>query len=374
MRYQQRFNPSDPVATIGGQVPYAEGGEVSHLGPYRIHIFTVDQANTYDVYKTRQNPGAGYNLSTTLNVREGGLMDILVVGGGGGGACMGGGGGAGGYILVQNYSVGAGSIPIQVGGGGGSEFAHNDNTQTPGGNSVFGAPGVAPSPTVQLTALGGGKGISYSYSFNASNPTPTAQGGSGGGGPGYGNGPFNGDGVGTPAAPGTPGQGHPGGRGHHGPQGHAGGGGGGAGEPGFPYNPANHSTRNNYTPNATGNMTVMYPPASPYAAFPTMQKGGNGLSNDMLGAITHFAGGGGGGGHPGHAINRSAGGLGGGGQGVSVAVNNYAPLSSDSYHLNGQPGQRNTGGGGGGSTHHSHVNQNSGKGGPGIVVVRYRTR
>lgn len=369
MRYQQRLNPSDPVATVGGQIPYAEGGEVSHLGPYRIHIFTVDQAGTYDVYKSRQNGGAGYNLTTTLNVKQGGLMDILVVGGGGGGASMGGGGGAGGYLYYPNFSVTAGSVPVQVGGGGGSEFSHNDNTQTPGGNSIFGAPGP-----LQITALGGGKGISYSYSYNASNPTPTAQGGSGGGGPGYGNGPYNGDGVGTPAAPGTPGQGHPGGKGHHGPQGHAGGGGGGAGEAGFPYNPATHATRNSYTPNAPGNRSVLYPPESPYANFPTMQKGGNGLTNDIVGSVQHYAGGGGGGGHPGHAINRSAGGLGGGGQGVSVAVNNNAPLASDTYHQSGQPGQRNSGGGGGGSTHTGHVNQQSGKGGPGIVIVRYRTR
>lgn len=370
MRYQQRLNASEQVSLAGGRIPYAEGGEVSHLGPYRIHVFTVDQANTYSVYKVRENPGIGFDFTTTLNVRQGGLMDVLVVGGGGGGACMGGGGGGGGYILMQNYSVPSGSIPIQVGGGGGSEFAHDGNQQTRGGSSIFGAPGP-----LQLTAIGGGKGISWTYSATGPvNATPTSVGGSGGGGPGYGGGPFNGNGVKTPAGAGTPGQGHPGGQGHHGPEGHAGGGGGGAGEAGNPYNHTAHTTRNNYTPNAPGNRTVMYPPESPYAAFPTTQKGGNGLSNDILGSVNHFAGGGGGGGHPGHAINRSAGGLGGGGQGVSVAVGNYAPLASDTYHANGQPGQRNTGGGGGGSTHHSHVNQNSGKGGPGIVVVRYRVR
>lgn len=369
MRYQQRLNPGDPVSVVGGNIPFAEGGEVSHLGPFRIHMFTIDQANTYNNYVSRQAGGQTPNFSTNLVVRQGGPMDILIVGGGGGGSCLGGGGGAGGYILMQNYTVPAGSIPVQVGGGGGSEFQHNDNAQTAGGSSIFGEPG----PT-QLTALGGGKGISYSYSFNVSNPTPTAAGGSGGGGPAYGNGPFNGDGVGTPAGPGTPGQGHPGGKGHHGPQGYAGGGGGGGGESGFPYNSANHSTRNNYTSNGPGLRQNLYPPESPYANFPTMQKGGNGLSNDILGSVNHFAGGGGGGGHPGHAINRSAGGLGGGGQGVSVTVNNHAPLGGDTYHASGQPGQRNTGGGGGGSTHHSHANQNSGKGGPGIVVVRYRVR
>jgi hypothetical protein len=43
-------------------------------------------------------------------------------------------------------------------------------------------------------------------------------------------------------------------------------------------------------------------------------------------------------------------------------------------HQSGQPGQLNTGGGGGGSTHHSTPQQVSGKGGPGIVIVRYRAR
>ena len=360
MRYQQRFSASDPVDAMGGATPFAEGGETSHVGPYRIHMFKVDQANTYSIYKNRENGGQGYNYVTNFVVTQGGAMDVLIVAGGGGGAGMGGGGGAGGYLYYPNLTVGAGTTSVQVGGGGNNEFAHNDNTQSKGGDSIFGS----------LTATGGGKGISYSSTAPS---TPTSTGGSGGGGPAYG-GYNNGNGFQIPAGSGTPGQGHPGGKGHHAPHGHAGGGGGGAGQAGFDYDNPNHSIRNNYVPNGTGNRTNLYPPASPYAAFPTTQKGGNGLANDISGYPTHYAGGGGGGGHPGHAINRSAGGLGGGGEGVSYHNHNNAPLASDTLHQSGQPGQLNTGGGGGGSTHHSTPQSVSGKGGPGIVIVRYRAR
>ena len=370
MRYMQRLHVSEPTTTMGGNVPFAEGGDVSQFGPYRIHMFTIDTANTYSVYTERVQYNQGQvDASNIFNVKQAGLMDILVVGGGGGGACMGGGGGAGGYQFFTNISVRAGAIPITVGAGGRSERSHDANTQTAGSPSVFDVGGLA------LTASGGGKGISYGFTFTASNPTPTAAGASGGGGPGYGAGNYNGDGVTTPAGTGIPGQGHPGGRGHHGPWGHAGGGGGGAGQAGFNYDTPNHGQRSSLpAPNGSGNRLNLYPPASPYPAFPTSQAGGNGLSNDILGSVNHFAGGGGGGGHPGHAWLRTKGGLGGGGQGVSNAHQNNVPLGNDTYHNSGQSGQKNTGGGGGGSTHSGHANSYSGRGGSGVVIVRYRTR
>lgn len=370
MRYMQRLHVSEPTTTMGGNVPYAEGGDVSQFGPYRIHMFTIDTTGTYAGYGERVQYNQGVlNVTNTMNVKNAGLMDILIVGGGGGGAAMGGGGGAGGYQLLTNVSVRAGSIPIQIGGGGTSERSHDSNTQSAGGASIFDVGGL------NHTSPGGGKGISWNYTFTAPNPTPTAAGASGGGGPGYGAGNYNGDGVHTPAGTGTPGFGHPGGRGHHGPWGHAGGGGGGASVKGFDYDAPNHGQRSSMpAPNGSGNRINLYPPASPYASFPTSQAGGNGLSNDMLGSVNHYAGGGGGGGHPSHAWLRTKGGLGGGGQGISVAFQNMVPLGNDTYHNSGQSGAKNTGGGGGGSTHSGHTNSFSGRGGPGVVIVRYRTR
>lgn len=349
----QRLAPSEEVSTSGARLPFAVGGITSDVGPYRIHVFTQDSAQTTSMFKSKNADSSVFNYVTDLVVHQGGVMDILIVGGGGGGSAMGGGGGAGGYLAYNGLTVTEGQKIIQVGGGGGSEFSHDGNQQTAGGPSFF----------ADLIALGGGAGAGYSQ------PAPGQVKFSGGSGGGAGQSPRPANPV--PAGQGTPGQGHPGGNGWHGSQ-HAGGGGGGAAEPGWPANPS--LPYNNYVSNGPGRWTNLYPPESPYANFPVQQKGGNGLANDITGFSQHYAGGGGGGGHPGHANNRTAGGLGGGGEGTCVTIGNGGTLTSDTYHLSGQPGQRNTGGGGGGTTHSSHQNTDSGRGGPGIVVVRYKAR
>jgi len=353
MRYMQRYTPGDPVSNTTTNTPFADGGSISHLGPFRIHTFSQDDANTASMWQSRHGDGTVYNFTTSMTVHQGGLMDILVVGGGGGGSCMGGGGGAGGYLYYPNITVTAGQKIIQVGGGGGSEFSHDGFGQTAGGPSFF----------ADMIAVGGGAGAGYSY------PAPGYAKFSGGSGGGAGQSPRPANPI--PAGTGTPGQGHPGGNGWHGSQ-HAGGGGGGAAQPGWPANPS--IPYNGFNPNGPGRWLDLYPPLSSYGAFPVQQKGGNGLANDVTGFSQHYAGGGGGGGHPGHANNRTAGGLGGGGDGTSVGVANSTPVTEDTFHLGGQPGQRNTGGGGGGSTHSSHQNADGGRGGPGVVIVRYRAR
>jgi hypothetical protein len=353
----QRMTPGATVDSASPNTkPIAEGGQVTTNGQYRIHTFTQDDANTASMWQSRNGDATVYNFLSSFVVHEGGLMDILIVGGGGGGACMGGGGGAGGYLYYPNYTVTPGTKVVQVGGGGGSEFGHNENQQSRGGNSFF----------ADLVANGGGAGVSY-----GGNPSTAAKniGGSGGGGNGHTPGIVGA----TPAAAGTPGQGHPGGTGFHpGSSRHGGGGGGGAAQAGWPDNPA--IPLNAYTPNGPGHGINLYPPASLYPSFPLNQKGGNGLTNDISGYLTHYAGGGGGGSHPGHSNNRTAGGLGGGGEGTGHATANGRGDTEDTLYFAGQPGQRNTGGGGGGGTHSSHQNTDSGRGGPGVVIVRYRSR
>lgn len=91
-----------------------------------------------------------YNGSGTLNVTTSGRANVLVVGGGGGGGSSNpdqwetGGGGAGGVIYATNYTLPASTYSIVIGGGGGSD--------TNGQNTTF------TSPSLSLTAIGGGAG------------------------------------------------------------------------------------------------------------------------------------------------------------------------------------------------------------------------
>jgi hypothetical protein len=172
---------------------YAEGGNVTSSGVYRIHTFT--------------NSG-------TFTVSEGGPMDVLVVAGGGsGGARVGGGGGAGGLAYSVNKTVTNGTYSVTVGNGGAA-------VTSVAGVGVAGNDGE-PSAFADLTAVGGGGGGAYA------SPANGRDGGCGGGAGGYtagtggiGSQGYNG-GVGTP---GTAGGG--GGMGSIGFSGASGGGGG----------------------------------------------------------------------------------------------------------------------------------------------------
>jgi hypothetical protein len=241
-------------------------------------------------------------------------VSYLIVGGGGGGGyganistdfIGGGGGGAGG--LLTNYGSGPTmtlklntSYNLTVGIGGAAS--------TNGQNSTFG----------QLIAVGGGGG--------GNNGSDGASGGSGGGG---GSSPFA---KATTPGNGTSGQGYAGGAGNSGILlSSSGGGGGGAG--------------------AVGQTSEILVGGD----------GGIGVSSQITGTPTYYAGGGGGG--AGSATDVvSQGGQGGGGNGGNSSVS-----SSGGFSAGGLPGMTGTGGGGGGGAN------NGGMGGSGIIIIRFRS-
>ena len=224
-------------------------------------------------------------------------VDVLVVAGGGGGGSLGGGGGAGGYRTSTGYSISPGSpITITVGSGGaGSTYTTNG---TNGLNSVFGS----------ITSTGGGGGGSWGAG-------PGVAGGSGGGAAGV-TGSYSG-GAASPA-----GQGNKGGDATG--TGTAGGGGAGA---------------------AGGD------------AVNIGSNGGVGLSTNISGTLTYYAGGGGAGQYN-NQHGAGTGGTGGGGNG-------------DNTNTGGSPGTANTGGGGGGGSYSGSGFLPGAAGGSGIVIVRH---
>ncbi len=252
---------------------------------------------------------------TNLNVTAGGNVEVMVVGGGGGGGQAdngpggAGGGGGAGGLILTNFTVLFGSNYAVTVGDGGPA-----NTAANGGNSLFGS----------LTALGGGYG-GRMVNLLATN------GGSGGGGFGRGALPTNAAGTATQPGSSSGGYGSNGGAGGAGTaaNGGGGGGGGGAGSAG-----------------AAGNVNT------------TGGNGGAGFTNSISGIETVYAGGGGGGsGESGYAAGSATGGGGAGG----------------GYGTHGANASPNTGGGGGGSAVSSGAQFYGGKGGSGIVIVRYVT-
>lgn len=127
------------------------GGTVTTIGTDRIHTFT-----TNGTFSTSQ-PLYGAR--------------VLVVGGGGGGGFNGGGGGgAGGYYHNPSLTLGTGTYPVTIGGGGlGSTSAAA--TGATGSSTIFGS---------LVTMPGGGGGATRNLA------TPGAQGANGGGGAGSG--------------------------------------------------------------------------------------------------------------------------------------------------------------------------------------------
>ena len=246
--------------------------------------------------------------TSSFVVTRGGPVEVLVVAGGGsGGMRHAGGGGAGGLIYNRRFIVSPSSITVTVGDGGAS---------VPTGSAA--GPGFSGANSVfgSLTAIGGGYG----------------NGGAGGNG-GSGGGTWNLNPVGT----GTAGQGNNGAFGSVGPftgeNAYGGGGGGGAG--------------------AAGTASTSVAPVQAGA-------GGIGLQISISGTATYYAGGGGGGTTT--AVGGGAGGAGGlGGGGAGGGSNSTVGIA----------GTNGTGGGGGGGGFTGGTNYASGKGGSGIVIVRY---
>ncbi len=303
----------------------ATGGTITTDGNFKVHSFT--------------SPGT-FTVCSVGNAAGSNEVSYLVVAGGGGGSgsnYQAGGGGAGGYregktpqctytqspIACTSGSnnglpVSAQGYPITVGAGGAK--GSNSTRGCNGANSIF--------STITSTGGGGGGGRSPGPSIGPGNP------GGSGGGAGRASGVCATGGSGnTPSV--TPSQGNNGGPSpnalDNNPNAYQGGGGGGATAVG----------QNGPTPTKVSN-------------------GGAGATTSINGTPTAFAGGGGSGGAPGP--DTPAGGTGGTGGGGNGAIDT-SPATSTS-------GTANTGGGGGGGA--LNPIHNSGNGGSGIVIVRYK--
>lgn len=266
-----------------------------------------------DTYRIHAFTAAG---TSTLFLPETVECDVLLVAGGGGGGGSGGsgasgaGGGAGGLILELNKTISPGSYSIVV----------SDSSQSINPDFDLQGPDGGDTSAFSLTAVGGGGG--------GSRVDGDANGRDGGSGGGEGS-----QGVTTSYGSGTSGQGNRGGlNGFSGDGGepNASGGGGGAGGVG------GDGLDDNYSGDGGAGLDM--------SAYFTTSFGESG----------YFAGGGGGG-RPGSVTNGfGSGGIGGGADGG----NNDAPASA----------MANTGGGGAGAG----GNYRAGKGGSGIVLIRYR--
>lgn len=282
-------------------------------------------------------------------------IDYLAVGGGGGGGDInpalaggGGGGGAGGFVtsietstttptsvpeaypwnpgysvrVGEQYPVGAGSYPINIGTGG--------NASTSGSNTTIGSPGAT-----QIIAYGGGAGGQM--------PAPGTAGGSAGGNAST-------TSQVRPAVAASP-------------------------SPLIQGNPSNSTLPSAVIRNSGGGGGAgavggagLVPPVAPYSGgfggagwYSVLSPSAYGTPGPVAG-YRHFAGGGGAGGsfrtdQPTAAAPGGSGGAGGGGAGGN-------PPSSPGTSA-GTPGTTNTGGGGGGA------GSAAGTGGPGIVIIQY---
>eukprot|EP00435_Cladocopium_sp_Y103_P064377 s4_g26.t1 len=306
---------TDPECRVGGA-----GGSglvvVRYQSPVPLMVGgSITSKGGYQIHSFR-------NVGTTKLEYDPGLKALelryLVVAGGGG---AGGGGGGGGGVLQGVVTIKKGEtwkVKVGKGGGagqGGQRPANNKRKRSrKGGNSKLGP----------LVAVGGGRGADRSRR--------PGSGGSGGGGsydqikrnPGFA----------------KPGQGHPGGissRGSWG--GSAGGGGAGA---------AGKCSRGKHRGG----------------------HGGDGIPSDITGKMKWYGGGGGGGvnfnGNKNLKNGGGKGGKGGGGRGSSFG----SRRKRNTKKFTGSHGKKNTGGGGGGTDPNC---KRAGRGGSGIVVVRYKS-
>lgn len=266
-----------------------------------------------------------FPFSSTFTPNQSLTADILVVAGGGGGGNGGdrgaGGGGAGGLLGFTSQALSATGYSITVGSGGASLGSGYTTIGYSGNNSQFGALTVA---------NGGGGGGCESSGLNTG-----GSGGSGGGGGAS----STGRGVGGSA---TTGQGNAGGTASYNSGAASdsnGGGGGGAGAVGG-------SASNGYV-NGAGGVG-----SSTYSSWGLVTQTGENVNGTV-----YYAGGGGAAGGGGSTAEGkyALGGSGGGGRGSSL-IGGYA--------INGMVA---TGGGGGAQS----WNGFSGRGGSGIVIVRY---
>ena len=261
------------------------------------------------------------NDSFTLNSSS--TAEILVVGGGGGGGGgIGGGGGAGAVVHIPSAVMPSGSYTITVGKGGSGSESYDK------GPSVNGSPSSISITrgSFNIVAEGGG-GVTRGHDIGKG-----LVGGSGGGAAGPNQNINTGGAAGTSSSLG-----------------------------GFTGNIYGNRGGNNTQvrrggwTNATGGGGADAAAADTDPSSWERGNGGIGKMFNITGVDVFYGGGGGGGGHP----IPGSGGLGGGGDGSA---------RGDSGAGEGGSGQDNTGGGGGGGCWAVTV---GGKGGSGIVVIKY---
>ena len=298
---------------------------------------------TESVQPFQHSGGTEAQTIHTITIGRDTVCDILIVGGGGSGdRQIGGGGGGGAVLYATNITIPAGSYTLKVGKGG-----ENGN----GGNSeAFGA-----------TCLGGGSTPFTAWGLQGNGNS----GGSGSGGSSVGTG--GGVGVstkGTLLSSGTLYNGNVGGNSLAQAQAGnvGGGGGGGAGTAGFTSSQTAYTTRSSW-------ITAGKP-----------SNGGDGIPINITGTTYYWGAGGGGCGFWTHAGD---GGLGGGGGGGSTrepfGLAGTDGINSGSNGLNtgtenGGNGGAGTGSGGGGGSWNTGLDTyNGGKGGSGIVIIKYKS-
>ena len=286
--------------------------------------------------------------------------DILIVGGGGaGGTYIGGGGGGGGVLHIENATISAGTYNIQVGKGG---------TGVTGGASGTTAQNGSSSKAFGIEVFGGGYGGVGQWGTSAVQQAGANGGSGGGGGSCY---------TGTAVLGGT------------------------VIQPSFT---SSVITANNYTYYGGNGASGILFNNNSYGAIGANGGGGAGgnapANTDQLNAgagadgiainitgTSYFWGGGGGGGLYGGTYNGKAGnggkGGGGGGSGSQVAdqvgiggiggitFGQDGDLEGDGTPTAGNGGDGTGGGGGGCGRTTASPNAVSGKGGSGIVIIRY---
>jgi hypothetical protein len=328
IRGNYRNPKSNSDVSIHDRFKITGGDEVYTVGGYTIHMFTNVGPSQLTIEPVGNMPEKAIALAGTTLTAE----VLAVAGGGAGGSRHGGGGGAGGMIVSAASILSVGNYPTFVGAGGARFTA--DALSPSGQNSTFGS----------AIALGGGGGSAWGGGLGQS------PGGSGSGGT-QANGVVGGNAT-QPVSPGlsnSQGFGFPGGTCYYDGPLLGGGGGGGAGGGGG---------------NASG---------------PKAGNGGSGRANSILGTNYFWAGGGGGGTWNGTIGGDGGAGGGGGGAGGTSGIGgtgslnsgqtppSYGPTATGTF---GGDAGTNTGSGGGGC---NQTPSTGGAGGPGIIVVRYRS-
>lgn len=287
---------------------------------------------------TEYTPGNGYkyhkftsNGNFVVTTVEGDCDILVVAGGGSGGNYYGGGGGAGGVAYGVDVPMPVATHPVVVGAGGAAVDATGIGLV--GNNTTVGAPGVSIGGQPDyIVAKGGGYG-------GRGTTTGGGAGGSGGGDGGGNSPPYGGLATqpGTNPSPVITDYGFPGGWSYP-SGGYAPAGGGGAGAQGV-----------NITGNIPGAGNGGVGVAIPGFEYPLV---GMSPYSPLSPSNNHYGGGGGAGmyGSPVAPDRTGTGGYGGGGGDDGIPGTNYL-------------------GGGGGGKH--PPGSSSGKGGDGIVIVRY---